>query len=87
MVQPELHPPIADKVPRSDTITDYDAQHFVTYLRLLDAEQEGASQAEMARHILGIEPNEEPVRAQTAVESHLDRARWVAEQGLLDLLA
>ena len=87
MAQPELSPPIADKVPWSDSITDYDEQHFVTYLRLLDAEQEGASQVEMARHILGIEPNEEPVRAQAAVESHLQRARWVAEQGLPDLLA
>lgn len=86
MVKPELDPPIADKVPWSDTVTEYDEQHFVTYLRLLDAEADGASQAEMARIVLGIEPNEEPARAQCALESHLERARWMAEKGFLELL-
>lgn len=86
MAKPELDPPIADKAPWSDSLTDYDEQHFVIYLQLLDAEREGASPVEMARIILGIEPNEQPERALTAVESHLERARWVAESGFLDLL-
>ena len=36
--------------------------------------------------ILGIEPNEEPERALKAVETHLERAQWVAEKGFLNLL-
>lgn len=31
-------PPVADCPPESSTITDYDKQHLVTYLRLLDAD-------------------------------------------------
>ena len=86
MAGAELDPPIADKVPWSETLTEYDRQHFVVYLRLLDADEEGASHVEMARMILGMEPNEQPERALAAVESHLERARWVAEHGFLDLL-
>lgn len=33
----ELKPDVADDIPWSDNITPYDEQHFVTYLRLLDA--------------------------------------------------
>ena len=54
MAKPDLNPKIAEQPPRSDSLTDYDEQHLVTYLRLLDAEQEGASRVEMARLILGI---------------------------------
>jgi len=32
---PELDPEIADEVPWSDAITQYDEAHFVTYVRLL----------------------------------------------------
>lgn len=49
MAKPDLNPKIAEQPPRSDSLTDYDEQHVVTYLRLLDAEQEGASRVEMAR--------------------------------------
>ena len=86
MAKPDLNPKIAEQPPQSDSLTDYDEQHLVTYLRLLDAEQEGASRVEMARVILGIEPNEEPERALKAVETHLERAQWVAEKGFLNLL-
>lgn len=86
MAKPETGPPIADAVPWADRMTEYDEQHLVTYLRLLDAEEDGADPAEMARIVLGIEPNDEPERALAAVESHLARARWMAEQGFLELL-
>lgn len=33
----ELDPDVANDVPWSDSIGPYDEQHFVTYLRLLDA--------------------------------------------------
>lgn len=46
---------IADEVPWSDQVTEYDEEHFITYLRLLDADAEGACKEEMARIVLGID--------------------------------
>ena len=82
----EMDPVIADAVPWSDTITEYDEEHFVTYFQLLDAEKDGASEQEMARIVLGIDPAKEPERARKALESHLARARWMTEHGYRDLL-
>ena len=82
----ELNPAIADDVPWSDTITAYDEAHFVVYLRLLDAVADGANDDEMARIVLGIDPQREPERARRALESHLRRARWMTEKGYRHLL-
>ncbi len=38
----KLDPDVADDVPWSEDITPYDEEHLVTYLRLLDADAEGA---------------------------------------------
>ena len=70
----------------SDTPTDYDHEHLVTYLRLLDAEAEGADWTEVARIVLHIDPEQEPERARRAWESHLARAKWMMEHGYRDLL-
>lgn len=78
--------PIRSKAPLGDLITDYDRAHFVTYLVLLYAAGEGKSEDEMARNILNIDPDEEPVRARQIVSSHLGRARWLAESGCYQLL-
>ena len=40
----------------------------------------------MAHNILMIDPEKEPLRAQQALESHLKRARWLAESGYQSLL-
>lgn len=77
---------IADEVPWSDRVTPYDQAHLVTYLCLLDANGDGASEDEMARTVLGIDPENEPERAQRAVRSHLKRAQWMTETGYRDLL-
>lgn len=74
-------PPIIDDVPWSEGITEYDESHLVVYLRLLDAEADGATPEDMARVVLGIDPTKEPQRAAKAVESHLRRAKWMSEQG------
>ena len=77
---------IADEVPWADSLTDYDRAHLVVYLRLLDADADGATRSEMARGILGIDVLREPDRAEKAVSSHLRRAHWMTEHGYRDLL-
>ncbi len=48
----QLDPDVADNIPWSEDITPYDEEHLVTYLRLLDAEAEGAAWPEVARIVL-----------------------------------
>ena len=86
MAQAGMNPSIADEVPWSESITDYDESHYVVYLRLLDATKDGASADEMARVVLGIDPAHEPARAAKAVSSHLRRAQWMCEKGYRHLL-
>ena len=86
MKSPPLDPPVSDSAPRDAILTRYDQQHLVTYLRLLDAEAEGADWREVARIVLHIDPEREPDRAKRAWESHLARARWMTEAGYRHLL-
>jgi hypothetical protein len=86
MPQIPLDPPVSDQAPDGDTPTDYDHKHLVTYLRLLDADAEGADWAEVARIVLHIDPKQQQERARRAWESHLARAKWMMEHGYRDLL-
>ncbi len=86
MPQPPVDPPVADGAPDADVLTGYDEEHLVTYLRLLDADAEGADWTEAARIVLHIDPSREPARARRAWESHLARARWLTEHGYRHLL-
>ena len=84
---PSFHrPEIAVEPPESDSITAYDRAHFATYLSLLYAAGEGENDHKMARSILRIDPDKDPQLALQAVESHLKRARWLAESGYQTLL-
>jgi hypothetical protein len=83
---PELHPRIADEAPWSDEITPYDEAHFVTYIRLLDAEADGADWREVARIVLKCDPNGALEDARRCWESHLKRAKWMTEHGYRYLL-
>ena len=51
-VKPELDPDVDDQAPDGPDITIYDEAHFVTYLRLLDAERDGADWTEVARIVM-----------------------------------
>jgi hypothetical protein len=82
-----LDPPVADSAPESDALTRYDREHAITYLRLLDAEVEGADWTEVAKIVLHIDPLREPERAQKAWKSHLDRAIWMRDSGYRHLLS
>ena len=86
MKSPPFDPPVFDSAPSDAILTRYDQQHLVTYLRLLDAEAEGADWREVARIVLHIDPEQEPDRAKRAWESHLARARWMTEAGYRHLL-
>ena len=77
---------IADEAPIALALTDYDRAHLKLYLRLLDADEEGAAWDEVAKVLLEIDPVAEPDRARRRHESHLARARWMTEQGYLDIL-
>ncbi len=86
MPKPSLRPKVADAAPTADTLTGYDEEHLITYLRLLDADAEGADWAEVARIVLQINPAQEPDRARRAFESHLARAKWMTMHGYQYLL-
>ena len=81
-----LDPPVSDIAPTELVLTGYDEQHLVTYLRLLDADAEGADWREVAKVVLHIDPDREPGRAKRAWESHLARAKWMTESGYRHLL-
>jgi hypothetical protein len=86
MQKPPLDPDVADTGPMDSVLTPYDHEHLVTYLRLLDADAEGADWREVARIVLHIDPSREPNRARLAFESHLRRAQWMTEHGYRKLL-
>ncbi len=75
-----------DRPPQTPRVNVYDERHFVTYLRLLDADQEGADWREVVQIVFGLDPAREPERAKIVHESHLARARWMTECGYRHLL-
>jgi len=87
MSKPELEPMIEDEAPAGTALTDYDRQHFVTYLRLLDSQDDPtATWEEACRIVLRIDPDREPVRARRAYDTHMTRARWMTKSGYAHLL-
>lgn len=87
MLQATKSDSVADEVPWSEKLTDYDNAHFTLYLRLLDAAEDNAGDEEMTRDILGIDPTIEPERAQKTLRSHLDRANWLLTSGYKELFS
>ncbi len=83
---PEVDPDVADEVLWSDRISPYDEAHFVTYMRLLDAEADGANWQEVAQIVLHRDPVAEPERTRHCWEDHLRRAKWMTESGYRKIL-
>jgi T6SS, Transcription factor, DNA binding domain len=82
-----LDPEAADTAPSDpDALTPYDHEHAIMYLRMLDADAEGADWREVAQIVLRIDPGREPARARQAYESHLARAKWMTRHGYRLLL-
>nr|WP_094193655.1 DUF2285 domain-containing protein [Bradyrhizobium viridifuturi] len=83
MQNPPLDPDASYRAPDDNALTPYDEAHVVTYIRLLQAEGEGADWREVARIVLHIDPERELDRARSAYQSHLERAKWLTERGRL----
>jgi predicted SprT family Zn-dependent metalloprotease len=77
---------ILETPPDESRVTAYDLAHKILYLRLLDAAAAGADWREVARIVLGLDPDIDPVQARRIHDSHLARARWMTEAGYRDLL-
>jgi Uncharacterized conserved protein (DUF2285) len=86
MQKPPLDPDVADTAPADTVLTRYDEEHIFTYLRLLDADAEGADWRKVTKIVLHIDPEREPARARRAFDSHLARAKWMTEHGYRQLL-
>jgi hypothetical protein len=86
MQKPPLNPDVADTAPADTVLTRYDEEHIITYLRLLDAEADGADWREVTQIVLHIDPEREPARARWAFDSHLARPKWMTEYGYRHLL-
>jgi hypothetical protein len=86
-MSPVLDPEIADAAPWSETLTDYDLDHLVVYLRLLDAQREGADWREAALLVLRRDPAVDEAQARRCWETHVERAQWMTTTGYKDLLA
>ena len=79
-------PPFEDRPPRLDRVGPYDEKHLTSYLRLLDAEAEGADWKEAVAIIFGLDAEKEPERAKLVYDSHLARAHWMTAKGYRHLL-
>ena len=60
--------------------------HLVTYLRLLDADADGADWREVASIVLNLDVEKDQDRAKRVWQSHLARAKWMTEIGYRQLL-
>ncbi len=78
--------PFEDNPPQLDRVGPYDQRHLATYIRLLDAEAEGADWREAVAIVFGLDPEKEPARAKRVHDSHLARAHWMTEKGYRHLL-
>ena len=81
-----LDPDVADTAPTDAGLTPYDLRHAVLYARLLDADAERADWREVSKMVLHIDPEIDLARAQLAHQSHLARAKWLAQSGYQHLL-
>lgn len=85
-VRPELDPDVDDLAPTGPELTDYDERHFVTYLRLLDAEADSADWKEVVHIVLHRDPVTGGDCARACFDSHLARAHWMTKTGYRKIL-
>lgn len=69
---------VDDCAPEVDVLLPYDEERLSLYLRLLDAEAEGANWRQVAQIVLGRDPEAQPEITYQCWQTHLKRARWIA---------
>lgn len=79
-------PPFLDKPPQGQRLTPYDRSHMILYLRLLDADRDGADWREAVHVLFGLDPDQDPGRCRKVHAAHLARAKWMSQSGYRDLL-
>ena len=75
-----------DEPPAGASLTVYDQEHMTLYLRLLDAERDGADWREAVHILFGLDPDRDPKRCRSIHDAHLARARWMSEHGYRELV-
>jgi hypothetical protein len=63
--------------PWAEDVSDYDRKNFSIFAWVIEGDDAGISERDMARIIFRICPDKHPYRALTVVRSHLARARWL----------
>lgn len=86
MAKPKPDPDVSDEIVWSEELTPYDEEHFITYLRLLDAEAVNADWRDVARVVLHRDPEQQSARTRRCWEAHLARAHWMTSKGYRKLL-
>jgi hypothetical protein len=86
MQKPPLDPDVADVAPTASVLVPYDHEHMVTYMRLLDADADGADWRQVSQIVLHRGADREPNRTKLAFESHLRCAMWMTVHGYQQLL-
>ena len=77
---------LSDRAPTGE-FCDYDREHAVLYLRLLDAEAAGADWREVAQVAMRVDVGRDVERARLIHATHLARARWLRDGGYKVLLS
>ena len=72
MKKPPRDPDVADLAPTDSVLTVYDEEHIITYLRMLDADKEGADWREVAQIVLHINPRARARSRKTRVRQPSD---------------
>jgi hypothetical protein len=78
--EPGIRRELTDVAPVGPIITAYDEEHIDTYLRVLNAAQDGADWREISRIVLHVDPDQDRERARLVFDSHLARAKWMTHQ-------
>jgi hypothetical protein len=78
--------PLLDEPPSSSLLTGYDHAHMTLYLRLLDADRDGADWREAVQILFDLDPDRDPERCRHMHETHLARAKWMSHTGYRQLL-
>lgn len=66
--------PFEDAAPSGDEITDYDREHTMLYICLLDRKERQRDWRETVQAFFGIDFDREPDRARRVYDSHIARA-------------